>query len=106
MDKANNSRIDNLDYNILHDLIGDSWINGDPYSCYTSTISDPEQTCISTGNGGNTIKITHSLEPNYLISVPYLWKIPLLKNPSLVDQPFRMNLTLWTYQTGSTLPQK
>ena len=103
IDEQNSSRINNQNYNIAYDIIPNHWINGIPYSCYSSTGSQPEQTSLHTGQ---TIRITHLLETAYISSTTYIWKIGLLKNPSTANLPFRMNLTLWTYQPGTTLPQK
>ena len=36
----------------------------------------------------------------------YIWKIPLLLNPSALNTPFRMNLTLWLHAAGLEEPQK
>ena len=58
VNSQNSSRIDNNNYNIIHDIIGDSWINGVAYSCYSSTGSQPEQTSIHIGS---KIRITHLL---------------------------------------------
>ena len=66
----------------------------------------PEQTVVHAGNSQTNIKITHLLETAYSAGVQYIWKIPLLKNPSTINIPFRMNITLWTYQAGSSLGQK
>lgn len=97
----NQTRIDNLNYNVKYDLLNNKWINGAPYTCYTSTGSLANQTTIHTGNGLNNhrTRITHLLETNYAAGTKYIWKVPLLLNPATANLPFRMNLTLWTYQT-------
>ena len=106
---SNESRINNLNYNIKYDILNNKWINGAPYSCYTSTLSKANQTTVHTGTGNNNkrTRITHLLETAYVGGTKYIWKVPLLLNPSILNLPFRMNLTLWTYQTtGIGLGQK
>ena len=49
VDYSDQHRIDNLNYNIQYDILGDNWINGAPYTCFTSTRSPPNQTTIHTG---------------------------------------------------------
>lgn len=109
IDYNNSTRIDNLNYNIKYDALGNKWRNGAPYTCFTSTASLPNQTTIHTGGGLNNkrTRITHLLEPSFLAGTKYIWKVPLLLNPSIINTPFRMNLTLWTYQaTGIGFGQK
>ena len=102
VDYIDHHKIDNLNYNIQYDILGNKWINGAPYTCFTSTRSPPNQTTIHTGNGFNSkkIRITHLLETAYSGGTQYVWKVPLLLNPAIVDRPFRMNLTLWVYDSG------
>lgn len=105
----NQSRIDNLNYNAKFDMLLNQWRNGAPYTCYTSTGSLANQTTVHTGNGENNkkMRITHLLETAYAANTKYIWKVPLLLNPATINLPFRMNLTLWTYQaTGIGLGQK
>lgn len=105
----NQTRIDNLNYNIKYDIINNKWINGAPYTCYSSTKSLANQTTVHTGNGLNNkrTRITHLIEKAYAATTKYIWKVPLLLNPSTLNLPFRMNLTLWTYQaSGIGIGQK
>ena len=55
-DPKNRTIIDNSLDNMLYKSLGKKWINGIPYSCYTSTSAAPEQTCISTSS--STIRIS------------------------------------------------
>lgn len=85
VDYNNQSRIDNLNYNIKYDYLNNKWINGAPYSCYSSTLSLANQTCVHTGEGFNNkrTRITHLLETAYVAGTKYVWKIPLLLNPAI-----------------------
>ena len=107
----NKTRIDNLNYNVKYDMLSNTWRNGAPYSCYSSTASLANQTVIHTGEGANNkrTRITHLIESSFVAGTKYVWKVPLLLNPSTINLPFRMNLTLWTYQptgTGVGIGQK
>lgn len=109
IDYNNQTRIDNLNYNAKFDMLFNKWRNGAPFTCYTSTRSLANQTTVHTGNGNNNkrTRITHLLETAYVGATKYIWKVPLLLNPTTLNLPFRMNLTLWTYQaTGIGLGQK
>jgi hypothetical protein len=76
------------------------WVNGIPYSCYTSQGSAAEQTTITKSD--KTIRV-NLLIATYASSM--VWKIPLLKNPS-TQKPLRMNLTLWSYPASTTQGHK
>lgn len=109
IDYNNQTRIDNLNYNVKYDLLINAWRNGAPFTCYTSTGSLANQTTVHTGKGLNNkrSRITHLLETAYVAGTKYIWKVPLLLNPSTLNLPFRMNLTLWSYQaTGIGIGQK
>jgi hypothetical protein len=54
------------------------WVNGAPYSCYTSTLAKAEQTCIHISS--KQLRIVLVLEKNYISNVLYNWKIPMIKN--------------------------
>ena len=71
------------------------WVNGIPYSCYTSQGSAAEQTTITKSD--KTIRV-NLLIATYASSM--VWKIPLLKNPST------LNLTLWSYPASTTQGHK
>lgn len=91
----NQSLVDYKQHNVIYKSLPNKWINGIPYSSYTSLDLPPENTHIQKSD--KTIRV------NLLITTPQaglVWKIPLLKNPSLI-RPYRMNLTLWSYPTGS-----
>jgi hypothetical protein len=104
VDTADQNYIDNGGYNIVYKTLPTQWINGLPYSCWTSTASLPEQTCVHVSS--SVARVVHLLETGYTANVPYRWKTPLLLNPQLSNVTFRMNLTLYTYQVGSAGPQK
>ena len=59
----NSTRIDNLNYNIQYDLLNNVWRNGAPYSCWTSTNSQANQTSVHTGKGYNNkrMRVAHLL---------------------------------------------
>lgn len=63
VDYGNWTRVDNLNYNGKFDFIGNYWRNGMPYSCYTGTRSQANQTTVHTGTGNNNprTRITHLL---------------------------------------------
>jgi hypothetical protein len=46
LDATNSSWINDLGYNIGYSLLPNNWINGMPYSGYTSTFANAEQTCV------------------------------------------------------------
>lgn len=102
VDYNNISRISNLNYNLNYDILNSNWLNGAPYSCWTSTNSTANQTNIHIGKGNKNdkIKITHLLETQYIAGTKYIWKIPLLLNPINLNIPFRMNLTLYNYYSS------
>lgn len=104
LDTTNSSWINNLGYNVAYTLLPNNWINGIPYSGYTSTNANAEQTCVYIDP--KTYRIALLLESAYSAGVAYNWKIPLLLNPSTVNSTFRMNLTLYTYWNGLANPQK
>lgn len=81
-----------------------NWVNGAPYSCWTKTGALAEETCLHSSS--STIRVVLLLETSFIANVPYQWKIPLLLNPFEERQTFRMNLTLYTYSSGSARPQK
>jgi hypothetical protein len=45
VDTKSREYIDNSGYNIAYKTLPVTWINGIPYSCWTSTSALPEQTC-------------------------------------------------------------
>jgi hypothetical protein len=76
-DPKNQSLINNNQHNLLYKSLPNKWINGIPYSGFTSQNSAAEQTTVQKSN--NKVRI------NLLLANPVAglyWKIPLLKNPA------------------------
>ena len=63
VDYSDQPRIDANGYNLQYDFMPDEWVNGYPYTCYTSTQSLPNQTSVHTGTGINSkrMRVTHLL---------------------------------------------
>lgn len=76
-DSTNSTIVDNLQLNMGYTSLPNKWINGLPYSCWTSLNSAAEQTSIEKSD--KTIRI-NLLLASYTANM--VWKIPLLKNPS------------------------
>jgi hypothetical protein len=104
IDTTNTSWINNAGFNIGYTYLPTNWVNGLPYTGYTSTHANAEQTCFY--KDSNSFKVALLLENNYLAGVSYNWKIPLLMNPITSNMTFRMNLTLQTYWAGTARKQK
>jgi hypothetical protein len=62
---------------MVYTSLPNKWINGMPYSCWTSLPSLPEQTTVLKSD--KTIRINLLLA---VYSTNVIWKIPLMKNPS------------------------
>ena len=93
---------------VYQDFIPEKWINGAPFTGWTSTGSPDEHLSVhkSAGDGSllkNNIRVTLLLEPSFASGTAFQLKIPMLKNPSSDDMPFRMNVTLKTFPAGSSL---
>lgn len=48
VDSSNLTRIDYLNNSIVYDQLPSKWINGIPYTCFTSTNAFAEHTCVYT----------------------------------------------------------
>ena len=107
----NTSIIDNTLHNMLYTSLPNKWINGIPYSGWTSLGHSNLLNTIEKSD--KTIRI-NLLLPEYAaptaippaIPTPmFIWKIPLLKNPAS-EKPLRMNVTLWSYPATHTQGHK
>lgn len=106
VDFENTTRINNIEYNVNYDVLGNKWINGMPYTSHYIGANPftPNATTIHTGSGNNNIRsrITLLQIANFLTGAnPNVWRIPLILNPSTANIPIRMNLTLWSYTTAN-----
>jgi hypothetical protein len=104
IDRTNASWINNAGFSIGYSYLPTNWVNGLPYTGITSTFANAEQTCFY--QDSKTFKLSLLLENKYFAGVNYNWKIPLLMNPTSSNITFRMNLTLYTYWTGTARQQK
>jgi hypothetical protein len=104
IDTTNTSWMSNAGFNIGYSYLPTNWVNGMPYTGYTSTHANAEQTVFE--QDSKTFRISLLLESQFLGGVSYNWKIPLLMNPSNSNITFRMNLTIYTYWTGTARHQK
>lgn len=104
IDTKNASWVNNAGFSIGYSYLPTDWVNGLPYTGITSTFANPEQTCFY--QDSKTFKLSLLLENTYFAGVDYNWKIPLLMNPTNSNITFRMNLTLYTYWSGTARHQK
>ena len=88
---------------MVYKSLPNTWINGIPYSGWTSTgLSNLLNTV---EKSDQTIRI-NLLMPSYVAPAPtFTWKIPLLRNPG-TEVPLRMNVTLWSYPATHTQGHK